>query len=257
MKFPLILVLLGTLVSVGLCAQKATEIARFSAPNATQAVAVDSLYFYAISNSKIVKHRKADGVVEKEYIGPFKHLNGGIIIDGKLYCANSNYPEVPMASSLEIFDPTTLTHLGSHSFGLYQGSFTWIDRLGADWYLMFVHYENYAQERGKGVEYTSLVRMDTAFRQKGGWILPKKLVERLRPESISGGSFQGEFLYLSPHHWEEVYVCRIPQLGYELEWVATVPVPFQGQGLAWDRYQPGVLWGMHRQKREVIAVRVE
>jgi hypothetical protein len=253
----IVLLSLSLLCSWATFAQKVTELARFAAPNATQAVAVDSLYFYAISNSKIVKHRKQDGAVVKEYSGPFKHLNGGIILDGKLYCANSNYPETPMASSLEIFDPQSLTHIGSHSFGWYVGSFTWIDRYQGDWYLMFVHYENYAQEGNKGVAYSALIRCDEQFRQKGGWMLPKSLIERLRPESISGGSFQGDLLYLSPHHHEEVYVCRLPKLGYELELLSTLPVPFQGQGLAWDRYQPGVLWGMHREKRQVICVKIE
>ncbi len=239
-------------------AQKATELSRFSAPNATQAVAVDSLYFYAISNSRIVKHKKSDGSVVLEQKYPFKHLNGGIIIDGKLLCANSNFPETPMASSLEIFDPETLEHIGSHSFGIFVGSFTWIDRWKGDWYLMFVHYENYAQERDKGVAYSALIQMDSEFRQKGGWILPKQLVDRLRPESISGGSFTEDGkLYLSPHHHEEVYVCQIPKMGYEIELLKTIPVPFQGQGLAWDRYQKGVLWGMHREKREVISLRIK
>ncbi len=238
--------------------QKATEIARFSAPNATQAVAVDSLYFYAISNSKIVKHRKTDGAVVKEYTGPFKHLNSGIILDGKLYCANTNYPEVPMASSLEIFDPVSLQHIGSHSFGIFVGSFTWIDRYQGDWYLMFVHYENYAQEGNKGVAYSMLVQMDSEFRQKGGWVLPKSLIDRLRPESISGGSFGKDGkLYLSPHHFEELYICQLPRMGYEIEHLKTIPAPFQGQGLTWDPYRPGVMWGMHREKREVIAVKIE
>lgn len=255
---PLFILITILFITKIIFAQKATELSRFSAPNATQAVAVDSLYFYAISNSKIVKHKKSDGsiVIEQKY--PFKHLNGGIILDGKLYCANSNYPEVPMASSLEIFDPKTLEHIGSHSFGLYIGSFTWIDRWEGDYYLMFVHYENYAQEGTKGVAYSALIRTDSLFRQKGGWMLPKALIERLRPESISGGSFTEDGkLYLSPHHWEEVYVCQIPKMGYEIELVKTIPVPFQGQGLAWDRYQPGVLWGMHREKREVISVKIE
>lgn len=238
--------------------QTVTELARFSAPNATQAVAVDELYFYAISNSKIVKHRKTDGSVVKTYSGTFKHLNSGIILEGKLYCANTNYPELPMASSLEIFDPKTLEHIGTHSFGMYIGSFTWIDRWKKDWYLMFVHYENYAQERNKGVEYSSLVQMDKAFRQKGGWTLPKALVERLRPESISGGCFAKDGkLYMSPHHFEEIYVMQIPSQGYELEWIKTIPVPFEGQGFALDPAQDGVLWGIHRKQREVICIRIK
>lgn len=256
MRYFLYLIAFLTLEVVA--AQNVVEIARFAAPNATQAVAVDSLYFYAISNSRIVKHRKTDGGVVKEYRGPFKHLNSGIIIDGKLYCANTNYPDTPMASSLEIFDPETLEHIGSHSFGIFMGSFTWIDRWQGDWYLMFVHYENYAQERDKGVNYSALVRMDSEFRQKGGWVLPKEVVQRLKPESISGGSFTSDGkLYLSPHHFEEMYLFELPTYGYELKWAGTFPVPFQGQGFSFDRYQPGVVWGMHREKREVVAVRVE
>ena len=243
--------------ALSLYAQSVEELGRFPAPNATQAVAVDSLYFYTISNAKIVKRRKVDGKVVKEWQGPLKHLNSGIVLDGKLYCANTNYPEVPMASSLEIFDTETLEHVDSHSFGLYAGSFTWIDRYQGDWYLMFVHYENQAQEQGKGVEYSTLIQMDSTFQRKAGWVLPKPLVERVRPYSISGGSFAEDgTLYLTHHHHEEIYRCRLPKMGYTLEWLDTMEVPIQGQGMAWDRSQPGVLYGIHRQNREVVRLRI-
>lgn len=45
-------------------------------------------------------------------------------------------------------------------------------------------------------------------------------------------------------------------MGYEIEWLKTIPVPFQGQGLAWDPYQPGVLWGMRRDTKEVISIKI-
>ena len=235
--------------------QTITEIKRFEAPNATQAVAADSLHFYTISNSRIVKRQKTDGKVLAEWTGPLKHLNSGIVIDDKLYCANTNYPELPMASSLEIYDTETLEHIGSHSFGIYLGSFTWIDRWEGDWYLMFVHYENYAQERDKGVAYTTLIRTDSLFRRMAGWTLPKKLVDHLKPTSVSGGTFlpDGRMLF-SPHHFEEIYVFAFPKMGYELVWEETIPVPFQGQGLAVDPFEEGVVWGIHRKNREVIAV---
>ena len=212
-------------------AQEYQELQRYDAPNATQAVAVDSLYFYTISNSKIIKRKKSDGEIVAEWTGKLKHLNSGIVIDGKLYCANTNYPELPMASSLEIFDTETLTHIGNHSFGIYIGSFTWIDRWEEDWYIMFVHYENYAQERDKGVAYTTLIQTDSLFRRKSGWTIPKKLVDHLKPTSVSGGTFtkDGQLL-LSPHHFEEVYLYQIPKMGYELELIKTIKVPFQGQG---------------------------
>ena len=239
-----------------LSAQAVKEVKRFAAPNATQAVAVDSLHFYTISNSKIVKRLKADGKIIKEWSGPLAHLNSGIVIDGKLYCANTNYPQVPMASSLEIFDAETLEHIDNHSFGIYIGSFTWIDKWEGDWYLMFVHYGNKAQERNKGVAYTTLIQADSSFRRKAGWTIPAQIVNHLAPMSISGGTFQRDgTLLLSPHHFEEVYEFKIPSIGYELEWLNTIEVPLQGQGLAIDRYT-GDVWGIHRKNREVIVLQI-
>lgn len=235
-----------------------TEVARFKAPNATQAVAVDSAYFYSISNSKIIKHDKETGEAVAEWTGPLQHLNSGIVFDGKLYCANSNYPDTPMASSLEIFDTKTLKHIESHSFGIDVGSFTWIDKYQGDWYLMFVHYENEAQDLGRGAEYTTLVKMDPLFRRTGGWSMPLELTEHLRPMSISGGCILKDgSLILSPHHFEELYIVNFPEMGPILKWKNTIEVPFQGQGLARDPGLPNVVYGIHRKNREVVGIRLK
>ncbi len=80
----------------------------YRVPSSKQAVAVDSSYFYVINNSSITKHQKKDGKQESAWDDKdslIQHLNSGIIIDGKLYTVNSNYPDAPMASSIEIFDP--------------------------------------------------------------------------------------------------------------------------------------------------------
>jgi len=252
---PLAFLFSGLLTS--LLGQGYEELNRFPAKNATQAVAVDSLHFYTISNSRIVKRKKSDGQVVGEWSGPLKHLNSGIVLDGKLYCSNTNFPQTPMASSLEIYDAETLEHIGNHSFGIYAGSFTWIDQREGDWYLMFVHYDETGKERDKGVAYSSLIRMDSTFRRKAGWTLPQKFIDHLAPMSVSGGTFlpDGKLL-LSPHHFEEIYLFSFPEMGYELVWEDTIPVPFQGQGLAIDPYAEKVVWGMHRQKREVISVKI-
>ncbi len=100
--------------------------------------------------------------------------------------------------------------------------------------------------------------MDDRFRRQAGWVLPPALVERLRPHSISGGAFGPDgTLYLSPHHSEELYLARLPDHGYELEWTGTVEVPFQGQGFAIDPYQPSRFWGMRRDSREVICIEIQ
>lgn len=251
-------VLLVFAIIISSFSQKVVELKRFSALNATQAVAVDSQYFYTISNAKIVKRNKMNGDSIASWSGPLQHLNSGIVIGGKLYCANTNYPETPMASSLEIYDPVSMKHIASKSFGIFAGSFTWIDRLEDRWYAMFVHYENRAQDLGRTVAYTQFIEFDNEWRRTGGWILPKDLVKHLNPMAVSGGTFmeQGKML-LSPHHFEELYLFDFPKMGYELEWLGTIDVPFQGQGLAIDPYEAQVYWGIHRKNKEVIKIRIE
>ncbi len=240
------------------CAQEVEELFRISAPNATQAVAVDKTHFYTISNSRIVKRNKSDGEIVDSWEGPLKHLNSGIILDEKLYCANTNYPDTPMASSIEVYNPETLEHIGTHSFGMYIGSLTWIDRYEGKWYAMFVHYDEKGRERDLDASYTTLVQFDDQWRRTAGWTIPKDLVDRLRPMSISGGSVGVDgLIYCSPHHFEEIYILKFPKMGYELEWLETIEVPFQGQGLALDRYESGVIYGIHRRNREVISIKLK
>ena len=83
-------------------------IRRFDAAEATQAVAVDNAHFYAIANSVIGKYDKETGIPVKTWQAsdelPLFHLNSGVVRDGRLYCAHSNYPNFPESSSVEVFD---------------------------------------------------------------------------------------------------------------------------------------------------------
>lgn len=54
-------------------------------------------------------------------------------MDDKLYASASNWPQWPMASSIEVFNADTLKHLATHSFGIQLGSFTWLDRWNGSW----------------------------------------------------------------------------------------------------------------------------
>ena len=115
MKKYLKLVLCILLLGVNyLSAQHFEEIQRFKATYARQAVAVDNKHFYAIENNHITKYTlEGDSITtwhepNKERI---RHINSGIVIKDKLYCAHSNFPETPMASSIEIFDTKKLAHV--------------------------------------------------------------------------------------------------------------------------------------------------
>ena len=249
-------------LSMSLCiAQKVTDLARIPDTVATQAVAVDRKYYYSIGNHTIVKHRKDNGAIAGQWEGGrngvIKHLNSGVVVGNKVYCANSNYREYPMASSIEVFDSRTLRPIGSHSFGIYEGSCTWAVWHKSHWWVMFVHYDNYAPNATTDVSWTSLVKFDKKWRRVESWILPKELLPRIKPYSISGGVFiADDTLYCTHHHNEEIYVLKLPKMGFALEWINTIPVSIQGQGIAADPSKKQVFWGIHRSRKEVIAFKV-
>ena len=102
----------------------------FKTPEARQGVAVDADFFYTVNSTGIGKYVKKTGspvLSWKDTTGKIIHLDGGVVIKDRLYCAHSNYPGIPMTSSIEIFSTKDLRHAGSHSFGIRYGSCTWAD----------------------------------------------------------------------------------------------------------------------------------
>jgi hypothetical protein len=169
------------------------ELRRFAAPEAGQAVAVDDSHFYAIGNHVLAKYDKKSGKRmagwECERGKPLVHLNSGVVRAGALYCAHSNYPGVPITSSIEIWDAKTLRHTATHSFGIYAGSATWVDFRSGDPYVTFGHYGNRAAEPGRDSRWTTLIRFDSQWRRVQAWVYPEEVVARLGQYSISGGVF--------------------------------------------------------------------
>jgi len=239
------------------------ELRRIPAPEARQGVAADAEFLYAINNHALGQYRKSTGervagweCPEGE---PLTHLNAGIVHAGRLYCAHSNYPGVPMTSSVEIWDAATLRHIGNHSFGRTDGSLTWLDRRDGRWIACFVHYGKKGGEPGRGPEWTRLVEFDDEWRETGGWTLPGGLVARLaiRGYSCSGGALgPGGYLFVTGHDEPELYVLQFPVAGPALKWVATIPVPAEGQAFGWDPGEPAVIYLIDRKTREIVAGRV-
>jgi len=233
----------------------------FQVPAAKQAVAVDADHFYAINNSEITKHNKKDGSVLATMDGKplgFTHLNSGVVLDGKLYCANSNFPNMPMLSSVEIFDTKTMSHIGNHSFGIDQrGSLTWIDRKDGFWWAVFAQYSGKNASEGKDNRWTTLVKMDDQWLQLGAWVFPDHLSKAFSNYSNSGGNWSEEgTIYCTGHDNAEVYELRIPKSGYFLEYIRTIPVAgIEGQGIAIDRTQKGkiILYGIQRSRNTVTV----
>lgn len=80
--FRILAAALALTASTALATPTLEQIRELPIPEANQGVGVDDKYFYAVDNQTIGKYDKQAG---------------------KLYAAQSNYPEWPMTSSLEIF----------------------------------------------------------------------------------------------------------------------------------------------------------
>ncbi len=254
----------------------AVVVHRFDATEAVQGVAVEpdaspGAAFFAIANSAIGKYDKRTGEKLGEWRSsedlPLTHLNSGLVRDGKLYCAHSNFPQWPETSSVEIFDAHTLKHIESHSFGVYEGSLTWTDWRENDdlpedgaWWACFAHYSERVNNNPRALpsSYTTVVKFDREWRRIGGWVFPPSVIERFEPHSSSGGGWSPDgLLAVTGHDRPEIYLLALPHSGSILRHVATVRAPVTGQAIAWDRSIPGVLYGIDRTKRQVVVCRVE
>jgi hypothetical protein len=255
--------------AVGVLELEGTMVASFDAFDANQGVGVDRKYFYAVNNRTITKHDRTTGEPLLQFAGhpdgPIEHMDSGAVVNGKLYAAHSNWPEWPMESSIEVFDARTMEHIGTHSFGIYRGSLTWLDRHDGAWWATFANYNRLQPGPGGelapyGYTYnTQVVRMDDDFQVVQSWTIPKEILDRFELMSNSGGSWGPDGrLYLTGHDLPEVYVMNVPPAGGEMEWVATISLPgIEGQGIAWDDAgNKSTLWGISRQNRRVVQFSV-
>jgi hypothetical protein len=198
--------------------------------------------------------------------GPVRHINNSCHVEldrSVLLCADSNFPETPMASSVEVFDARSLAHLASHSLGPTDGSLVWFDRfdrtgLEGQWIAGFAHYDGRGGVAGRDRRDTRIEVLDASFRRLAGWLLPDSVLERLAPHSASGGAMGPDgMLYLLGHEREELYVLAFPAQGPKLERLATVALGLPGQALVWDRTSAErIVWGISRPDREVRAFRI-
>jgi hypothetical protein len=230
------------------------QIGEFAIPEANQGVGVDDRYFYAVDNRTIAKYDKKTGQLAGRWQGPKNgpiiHLDSAMLMDGKIYAAHSNYPQWPMTSSLEIWDANTLQHLGNHSFGINWGSLTWADFYNGHWWMTFANYDVlYGPDKtpyGHKVN-TQMIKFTADFRYVASWVMPKALLDRFEAMSNSGGSWGPDgFLYLTGHDPAELYKVRLPSAGSVLELVEIIPMNIRGQGVAWDRSERGVIYGIVR-----------
>lgn len=239
----------------------ASVVARWTAEEARQGVAVDARYFYPMTNNRIGKYDRKTGRRVAAWEGPralYPHMNSCVVDGTQLVCAASNHPAVPMASAIEFFDTATLKHVRSVALPPLPGSLTWIERRGKDWYAALANYDDgHGGEPGHDHRWTLLVRLDAGFRLTGSWHFPADVLAAFAPMSCSGGSWGDDgLLYVTGHDRAELYALRLPEAGTVLEHVATIPLPTGGQAFSWDRSTPRLLWSLDRDTRQVVASRI-
>jgi hypothetical protein len=241
----------------------AEELGRWPVAEANQAAMADGAHFYGIGNRVIVKHRKDNGERVAQWEsprgGPIVHFNSGYADRGRLVLAHSNFPLLPMASSLEIHDARTLAPLESHSFGIRLGSLTWAVRRAGYWWACFANYNDSGTTPGFDQRWTHVGQFDDRWQMLQSWLFPQEVISTWGQSSCSGGDWGDDgLLYVTGHDAPLLHVLRLPRQGVTMDYVGTIAVPFEGQGWAWDRSRRGerVIYGISRKRRDVIAARI-
>ena len=251
---------MSLLFALALALPAAAEVRRIPAEDANQGAVSDGRHLYAIDNAAISKIDMASGKAVARWQGDpalFKHMNSCIALQGQLVCAMSNYPDVPQASAVEWFDTAKMLHVATHSLGPGHGSLTWIDWHDGSWWACFANYDGKGGEPNRDHKATTLVRFDSHFAEQGAWLFPPAVLDQMAPYSSSGGAWGDDgYLYVTGHDRPELYVLALPEAGSILRHVATIPIPTNGQAIAWDPKEKRMLWSIERKVRELVASRV-
>lgn len=241
----------------------AETIRTWRASDADQGAAATGNFFYAIDNSVIARHDRKSGALVNRWSGEaeglIRHLNSCYHRDEKIYCANSNYPKLPMGSSVEIFDAKTLSHLESHSFGLMEeGSLTWFDETDGGWIAGFTHYSAPRGLPYKDNRFSNVVAFDAGWRRIGGWLYPDAILDRMAPHGASGGAIGPDgYLYVMGHDRPEMYVLAAPKMGPYLLHVATIAVEAEGQAFSFIEGESRRLVAVNRRgEKRVLEIEI-
>lgn len=219
------------------------------AAEANQAAAADGRFYYAIGSTQVAKYDRHTRERVAVSTGEAKHLNSGFFLDGKLYCAHSNYPQKPERSEIFVLDPETMRLAVWKDFGTYDaehgsGSLTWAVRHDGHWWCNFARYG--ADNAG-----TFLVQFNDDWTERSRWTYPPEVIGKLGRHSLSGGLWRDGLLLVTGHDDRVLFRLRLPEAGTVLQRVDEQDVPFAGQGFAADPVTGGLI-GIDRKQKQLI-----
>ncbi len=215
-----------------------------SAAEAHQAAAADEKFVYAITNEKVAKYDRKSSERVAVSTGAALHLNSGFFLDGKLYCAHSNFPRLPEQSEIKVLDPESMQLTVFKYFGNFGGSLTWAVKREGHWWCNFAHY-------GAANDRTFVVQLDEKWQETGRWTYPPEVIRQIGLASISGGLWHDDSLLVTDHDHRVLYRLKVPRAGKVLEFVSQEKAPFTGQGIAFDPVTGGLV-GIDRSKKEIL-----
>lgn len=226
------------------------------AKEANQGVAVDAVHFYAIDDKALGKYEKSTGRKVAEWVAPkgsgIIHMNAGVVVDGVLIVAHSNFPAKPDRDTLEMFDTATLRPVGRKEFVDPHGSLTWAVPYGDGWLVCFAHYASNSDPAR-----SRLVRYDAEWKPLAEWTFPSELIARFgRFSSSGGGRGPDGSVWVSGHDAKELYRLRLPDDGGTARWEGTVAFVSAGQAFAWDPARPQELYSIQRKTKEIVVSRL-
>lgn len=219
-----------------------------AAPEAVQAATGDRNSLYAISSTRVARYDRATGKRLAVSQGPATHLNSGFLLEGKIYCAHSNFPQRPERSEIKVLDVRTMELTQFHDFGAIEhGSLTWVVPHEDFWWCTFAKY-------GDENSQTRLVKFDRHWQEQGVWTYPAAVISDLGRFSISGGVWLRGELWVTGHDKPVIYRLRLPTEGHTLDLIDRVSVPFTGQGIAVDDTGDRLI-GIRRSSKQIVVAK--
>ena len=206
---------------------------------AKQGIAVDNEYFYAISDKAIGKYNKKTGKIVLRWKSKkdITHLNGGFIDGNKLICVHNPTGK----NSIVTFDKNTLKKLSDKKINV-DGSLTWYYPYDNTNYGVLAYYKD-------NVNKTKFCKFDDDFNVVKSWSFPQKIIDDIKPWSISGGFIKSGYVYASGHDKSVIYKFTMNDDKDVLTLFDTIDVVSSGQGIAF--YNDDLLT-INRKNHQVI-----
>lgn len=198
----------------------------FSVKDAGKCITTDKKHCYIIGKKFIAKYNKKGKKISKKSL--LKNMSSGALVNGDLVIVN-NTKTGPVAVWV---DPDTLEVIDDIEIPQIDGPVSWIGWGWNKWWIC----------QGKNAKNASIFCFNPDWVMEGYWKLPKKMVKEIKPSTITGGVWHGEYLCVISDN-QVLYVIDFPLDKVHAKLIRKLSVPFKC-GLALEPHKKGMIsWG--------------